>query len=73
MLALIVFASGLAGSLSYWFSGSLPGVISAGSFHKGIRIVREITKTIFSITIFCIAKNSVLDGLLQLKFYRHSP
>jgi nitrate reductase gamma subunit len=73
MLALIVFASGLAGSLSYWFSGSLPGVSSAGSFHKGIRIVREITKTIFSITIFCIAKNSVLDGLLQLKFYRQSP
>jgi hypothetical protein len=73
MLALIVFAMGLAGSLSYWFSGSLPGGISAGSFHKGIWIIRGITKTIFSINIFGIAKNIVLDGLLQLKFYRQSP
>ena len=73
MLALIVFASGLAGSLSYWFSGSLPGASAAGPFHKGIRIVREIAKTIFSINIFCTAKNIVLDGLLQLKFYRQSP
>ena len=73
MLALIVFAAGLAGSLSYWFSGSLPGASTAGPFHKGIRIVREIAKTIFSINIFCAAKNIVLDGLLQLKFYRQSP
>jgi nitrate reductase gamma subunit len=73
MLALIVFASGLAGSLSYWFSGYIPGARSEGSFHKGIRIVREITKTILSINVFCIAKHIVLDGLLQLKFYRQSP
>lgn len=73
MLALIVFAAGLAGSLSYWFSGSRPGASTAGPFHKGIRIVREIAKTIFSINIFCAAKNIVLDGLLQLKFYRQSP
>jgi nitrate reductase gamma subunit len=73
MLALIVFAIGLAGSLSYWFSGSLPGASAGGLFYKGVWVVREIAKTIFSINIFCIAKNSVLDGLLQLKFYRQSP
>jgi nitrate reductase gamma subunit len=73
MLALIVFAFGLMASLSYWFSGSLPGVGAEGSFGKAIWIIRETTKTIFSINIFCIAKNIVLDGLLQLKFYRLSP
>jgi nitrate reductase gamma subunit len=73
VLALIVFAMGLAGSLSYWFSGSLPGARTAGPFHKGIRIACAMANAIFSITIFCIAKNIVLDGLLQLKFYRQSP
>jgi hypothetical protein len=68
-----VFAFGLMASLSYWFSGSLPGVSAAGSFQKAIWIIREIIKTIFSINIFCIAKNIVLDGVLQLKFFRLSP
>jgi len=73
MLALIVFAFGLMASLSYWFSGSLPGVVADSPFRKLIWIFRETSKTIFSINIFCIAKNIVLDGLLQLKFYRLSP
>jgi nitrate reductase gamma subunit len=73
LMALIVFAIGLAGSISYWFSGSLPGVSAAGAFSKGTWVVREISKTIFSTHIFCIAKNMALDGLLQLKFYRRSP
>jgi len=73
LLALIALAIGLAASFSYWFSGSLPGVSSEGSFHKGIWIIREITKTFFSFKIFRILKILVLDGLLQLKFYRQSP
>jgi nitrate reductase gamma subunit len=73
MLALIVFALGLAGSLSYWFSGTLPGAIAESPFRKGIWIARETTKCIFSTNIFCITKNIVLDGLLQLRFYRQSP
>jgi nitrate reductase gamma subunit len=72
LLALIVFAAGLVVSFSYWFSGSVPGVSAAGPFTKGIWVVRETTKIIFSIHIFCIAKNIVLDGLLQMKFYRLS-
>jgi nitrate reductase gamma subunit len=73
ILALIVFAMGLAGSLSYWFSGSLPGPRSAGPLHKGIRMARAMVSAVFSITIFYIAKNIVLNGVLQLKFYRQSP
>ena len=60
MLALIVFAIGLAGSLSYWFSGSIPGLNATSPFHKGVWMVRELIKTIFSINIFCIAKK--IDG-----------
>jgi len=73
VLALIVFAIGLAGSVSYWLSGSLPGVSAEGSLHKAIWILRQTTKTIFSTNIFCIAKNIVLDGLFQLNFFRQSP
>ena len=73
MFALIVFAIGLAGSISYWFSGAIPGVNAAGAFSKGAWVAREISKTIFSTHIFCIAKNIALDGLLQQKFYRQSP
>jgi nitrate reductase gamma subunit len=73
VLALIVFAIGLAGSLSYWFSGSLPGVAADSPFRKAIWIIQETLRTVFSIKIFCMAKNLVLDGLLQLKFYRISP
>jgi predicted CXXCH cytochrome family protein len=73
MLALIVFAIGLAGSLSYWFSGSLPAASAGGLFYKVVWVVLAIVKAVFSINIFCIAKNIALDGLLQLKFYRQSP
>ena len=73
ILTLIVLAAGLVVSLSYWFSGSLPGVSAEGFFHKGIWIIREAIKTVFSFRIFSILRILVLDGLLQLKFYRHSP
>jgi nitrate reductase gamma subunit len=73
MLALIVFAIGLAGSLSYWFSGSLPGASAAGLFYQGVWVVLAIVKAVFSCKIFYIAKNLVLDGLLQRTFYRQSP
>lgn len=73
LLALIVFAIGLAGSLSFWFSGALPGADSAGRFDKAIWIIRQIIRVVFSAKIFCSAKNFMLDGLLQQKFYRQSP
>jgi nitrate reductase gamma subunit len=73
VLALIVFAIGMAGSLSYWFSGDLPGGVADGPFRKFIRIKCEIIKAIFSTKIFSILKALVLDGLLQMKFYRQSP
>jgi nitrate reductase gamma subunit len=72
-LALIVFAVGLAGSLSYWLSGALPGVAADSSFRKAIWIIRASIRTVFSTKIFRIAKNLMADGLLQLKFYRRSP
>ncbi len=72
-LALIVFAVGLAASLSYWLSGSLPGAAAAGPFCKLGWIIRGIFKTVFSNAIFSIVKTFVLDGLLQLKFFRRSP
>jgi nitrate reductase gamma subunit len=72
-LALIVFACGMMLSLSYWFSGSLPGAGSAGMFGKAAWIIHQSLKTIFSSKIFRILKILALDGLLQLKFYRHSP
>jgi nitrate reductase gamma subunit len=72
-VALIVFAAGLVGSLSYWFSGALPGVASDSSFRKAIRIIQASVRAVFSIKIFCIAKNLMVDGLLQLKFFRQSP
>ena len=62
ILTLIVFAAGLVVSLSYWFSGSLPGVSAEGFFHKGIWIIREVTKTVFAFGIFSILKILVLDG-----------
>ncbi|MGE5258880.1 MAG: hypothetical protein ACM3KE_19565 [Hyphomicrobiales bacterium] len=71
--ALIVFALGLAGSLAYWLSGSLPGAGAASPLGKGIRIISQIIKTVFSFKIFRILKVIVLDGLLQLKLYRQSP
>lgn len=72
-LALIVFAVGLAGSLSYWLSGSLPGIAAAGPFQKFQWIIREIFNAVFSSNCFNMMKALVLDGLLQLKFYRRSP
>jgi nitrate reductase gamma subunit len=72
-LALIVFAGGVVGSFSYWLSGSLPGVAAAGSFQKIKWINREIFKTVFSFNSLNIMKVLILDGLLQLKFYRRSP
>ncbi len=72
-LALIVFAVGLAGSLSYWLSGALPGVAACSSFRKAIWIIQASIRTVFSTKIFCIAKGLIADGLLQLKFYRCSP
>jgi nitrate reductase gamma subunit len=72
-LALIVFAGGLVGSFSYWLSGSLPGVADAGSFQKIKWVIREIFKAVFSSNIFNMMKVLILDGLLQLKFYRQSP
>ncbi len=72
-LALIVFAVGLLGSLSYWLSGSLPGVAATSPFRKFGWIIREVFKTVFSFNSFSILKMLVLDGLLQLKFYRQSP
>jgi len=72
-LALIVFAVGIAGSLSYWFSGSLPGVIDDSPFRKLIWIIGAIIKTIFSSKIFSILKILVQDGLFQMKLYRRSP
>lgn len=73
MFTLIVFAIGFAESLSYWFSGSLPGASAAGPFRKGIWMIRAIIKTVFSFKIFSILRILVLDGLLQMKFYRLSP
>jgi nitrate reductase gamma subunit len=73
ILALVVFALGLAGSLSYWLSGFFPDAGAEGAFRKAIWIVRESIKTVFSVNIFCIAKNIVLEGLLQRTFYRRSP
>ncbi len=72
-LALVVFAVGLIGSLSYWLSGSLPGVAAASPFNKFGRIIHEIFRTVFSSSIFSVLKILVLDGLLQLKFRRQSP
>ena len=72
-LALIVFAVGLVGSLSYWLSGALPGVAVNSSFRKAIWIIQATIRTVFSIKIFYIARNLMADGLLQLKFYRCSP
>jgi hypothetical protein len=72
LLALIVFAVGLVGSFSYWLSGSLPGVVADSLFGKAIWIAREVIKTVFSFKIFCIAKNLMLNGVLQLEFYRRS-
>jgi hypothetical protein len=71
LLALIVFAAGLAASLFYWFSGALPG--AEGLFQKIIWMVREIIRTGFSVKIFGIAKNFMREGLLQRQFYRRAP
>lgn len=73
VLSLMVFAIGLAGSLTYWFSGSLPSLNATGPFSKGIWVVRDIIRTVFSYKFFCLAKNFILEGLLQLKFCRLSP
>lgn len=73
VLALIVLAIGLAGSLSYWFSGSIPGLAAGGPLRKPVWVMREVIRTVFSSKIFSILKTLVLDGLLQLKFRRQSP
>jgi nitrate reductase gamma subunit len=73
VLSLIMFGIGLAGSISYWLSGSLPGMAAAGSIPKAVWIIRETIKALFSNKIFCMAKNFMVDGLLQLTFYRRSP
>lgn len=72
LAALLVFAVGLVLSLSFWFSGSLPGVAAASSLQKSIWVAGRIVKTVFSIKIFGIAKNFMLEGLLQMKLYRQS-
>jgi nitrate reductase gamma subunit len=72
-IALIVFSIGLAGSFSYWLSGSIPGLNATGLFSKAIGLAWKITRKVFSFEIFCIAKNFILEGLLQRAFYRRSP
>ena len=66
-------AAGLAVSLSYWFSGSLPGPGAAGALRKEIWLVRETIKTVFSYKLFGILRALVLDGLFQMTLYRLSP
>lgn len=73
VLALIVFAAGFAGSLSYWLSGSIPGAIAESTFRKIAWVTRGVIQTIFSSKIFSILKILAVDGLLQLKFFRQSP
>jgi nitrate reductase gamma subunit len=69
VFALFVFAVGMAGSLSYWFSGCIPGLNSTNPIYKGVWIARELIKNVFSTNFFCIAKKIVL----QFDFYRRSP
>jgi predicted CXXCH cytochrome family protein len=73
ILALIVFSGGLAVSITYWFSGALPGVTAASSFVKAVWIIRETSITIFSSKIWGILRILALDGLLQRTLYRRSP
>lgn len=72
LAALAVFAVGLALSLSFWLSGAIPGVNATGYFHKSVWILVETAKALFSAKIFCIAKNFIMEGLLQVKLYRQS-
>jgi nitrate reductase gamma subunit len=72
LAALLVFAAGLALSLSFWLSGSIPGVAAEGYFRKSVWIGGEVAKVLFSAKIFGIAKNFMLEGLLQVKLYRQS-
>jgi nitrate reductase gamma subunit len=72
LAALLVFAAGLALSLSFWFSGTIPGAAAEGFLPKTVWIAGRIVTTIFSIKIFRIAKNLMLEGLLQVKLYRQS-
>jgi predicted CXXCH cytochrome family protein len=72
LAALLVFAAGLVLSLSFWLSGSIPGVNVEGYFHKSVWICGEVAKALFSNKIFCIAKNFIMDGLLQVRLYRQS-
>ncbi len=71
--ALAVFAVGLVMSLSFWLSGAIPGVNATGHLLKPAWILVETAKALFSAKIFCIAKNFIMDGLLQVKLYRQSP
>jgi len=72
-LTLTVLAIGLVGSLSYWLSGTLPGVVAESPLRKVTWVIREIIKAVFSSKVFRILKILVLDGLLQRTFYRRSP
>ena len=70
--ALMVFAAGLVLSLSFWFSGSLPGVKASGFAGKGLWVLREVFRAVFSYEIIPIVKALFFDGLLQMKLHRLS-
>ncbi|MFO7708847.1 MAG: hypothetical protein R6V84_11785 [Desulfobacterales bacterium] len=71
--ALTIFAAGLVLSLSFWLSGTIPGAPGAGCQPKSLWLCGQILRTVFSDKIFGIAKNFMLEGLLQVRLYRQSP
>lgn len=72
MLALIVFAIGIAASFSFWLSGAVPGRADAGVFVKTAHLIGQVLKTIFSAKIAAIVEALVFDVLLQRRLYRQS-
>jgi nitrate reductase gamma subunit len=70
--ALTVFAAGLVLSLSFWFSGSLHGIRTSDFAGKGLWVLREVFRAVFSCRIIPIVKALFFDGLLQMKLHRLS-
>jgi hypothetical protein len=72
MIALLLFLIGFVGAGSIWFSGSLDAGIERRDENKVLGIAKSISRALFSLRLFSIAKALILDGLLQRRLFRQA-
>ncbi len=73
VVSLAIFAIGMLGFMTLWFSGSFAGGVSGGLIGNATGAVRNAASTLFSAKFGTILKTLWYDVLLQRRLYARSP